>query len=177
MRIFLLLNYFQLLRIKEIRQKKGVTQKELASKTGIALRTIGDYENNKADITVLKLKSVASALDCNFWDLLEISGGITSTSIDTRALESQLSSSLESLPLELQVAILQAHLVESHKTIAALQNKKIAKLTQDFSNLEEYVYENISNLFGKKQADEYRNMLIKRKQEQSGIESENEKAG
>lgn len=56
--------------IKELRQKSGMTQEELAKKAGISRATIAMYENNIADnITVKTLESLAKALDCHVTDL------------------------------------------------------------------------------------------------------------
>ena len=56
--------------IKELRQKSGMTQEELAKKAGISRATIAMYENNTADnITVKTLESLAKALSCHVTDL------------------------------------------------------------------------------------------------------------
>ena len=59
--------------LKEIREKRGLTQKELAKKSGINFRMISQYEqgiknlNNARLITILKL---ANALDTSIFYLL-----------------------------------------------------------------------------------------------------------
>ena len=61
-------------KLKQIRKEKGLTQKELAEKTGTNLRTIQHYEQGSKDlnmaaaITVLR---IAQALDCSIEDLLD----------------------------------------------------------------------------------------------------------
>lgn len=52
-----------MLRIKEIREDKNITQDEMVSKTGIPKRSYVDYENGKSDIQLSKLQKIATALD------------------------------------------------------------------------------------------------------------------
>lgn len=59
--------------LKRIRIKAGLTQKELAKKSGVNFRMIQHYEQGDKDLnraaveTVIKL---ARALDCNITDLI-----------------------------------------------------------------------------------------------------------
>lgn len=60
--------------LKQYREMRKLSQRELAEKAGINLRTLQDYEqgrkpiNQAAAITVYKL---SEALDCAVWELLE----------------------------------------------------------------------------------------------------------
>lgn len=60
--------------LKEIRQKMGLSQRDLAERSGISLRMIQKYEQGQKDInkaqatTVFKL---SKALKCNMEDLLD----------------------------------------------------------------------------------------------------------
>lgn len=60
--------------LKEIREKRGLTQKELSEKSGINFRMISQYEqgvknlDNARLITLLKL---CNTLDCTLDDLIE----------------------------------------------------------------------------------------------------------
>lgn len=61
-----------MLRLRELRIEKGMTQQELSAKTGIAQGIISDIEsgstrNPRLD-TVMKL---ASALDCSVYDFVK----------------------------------------------------------------------------------------------------------
>ena len=59
--------------IKEIREQKGLTRKELAEKSGIHYKKITDYENEYIDIgnvTVKNLYKIATALECTIDALL-----------------------------------------------------------------------------------------------------------
>lgn len=61
--------------LKRIRESKGLTQAELAEKSGVNLRTIQNYEQGFKDInrgaveTVLK---IAEALDRNVYEIINI---------------------------------------------------------------------------------------------------------
>lgn len=50
-------------RIKEIRVAKGMTQLELAEKSGIALRTVQRIENNEVRPSFYSLNAIGEALD------------------------------------------------------------------------------------------------------------------
>ena len=51
-------------KLKEIREKKGITQEELERKSGVSRQTISAIENDKAgDIKIGTLKALANALD------------------------------------------------------------------------------------------------------------------
>ncbi|RKE81974.1 XRE family transcriptional regulator [Chryseobacterium sp. AG363] len=52
-----------MLRIKEIREDRNITQDEMVLKTGIPKRSYVDYENGKSDIQLSKLQKIATALD------------------------------------------------------------------------------------------------------------------
>lgn len=62
-------------RLKQIRELKGLTQAELAEKSGVNLRTVQNYEQGYKNInkgaveTVLK---IAEALDCNVYEIINI---------------------------------------------------------------------------------------------------------
>nr|WP_277871407.1 XRE family transcriptional regulator [Tamlana carrageenivorans] len=60
-----------MLKIKEIRTKKKLTQDDIVSITGIKKRSYVDYENQKADITLSKLQIIANALNVSVSDLIE----------------------------------------------------------------------------------------------------------
>lgn len=58
--------------IKEVRERKKLTQDELVELSGIKKRTYVDYENGKSDIPLSKLQNIAIALNV---DLFELFGG------------------------------------------------------------------------------------------------------
>lgn len=57
--------------IKEIREKKKLTQDEVVELSGIKKRTYVDYENGKSDIPLSKLQNIATALKVNLFDLFD----------------------------------------------------------------------------------------------------------
>lgn len=59
-----------MLKIKEIRELRGLTQDDMVVKTGISKRSYVDYENGKADIQLSKLQNIATILDVRLSDLL-----------------------------------------------------------------------------------------------------------
>ena len=52
-----------MLKIKEIRERKNITQDEMVAQTGIPKRSYVDYENGKSDIQLSRLQKIATALN------------------------------------------------------------------------------------------------------------------
>lgn len=48
--------------IRELRARKGYTQRDMSKIVGVSLTTYNKWENNLNDITVSKLKRIADAL-------------------------------------------------------------------------------------------------------------------
>ena len=62
------------MKLKDVRLAKGMSQSELAEKSGLNLRTIQAYEQGAKSIDGAKLDSLADlaiALDCSMADILE----------------------------------------------------------------------------------------------------------
>lgn len=57
-------------RIKMIREQKGMTQKQLAERCGMATGTIQQYELNKREPRQEQLDKIAEALDVDIFDLI-----------------------------------------------------------------------------------------------------------
>lgn len=55
--------------IKEIRKKKGYTQKQLAEKLGTSPQNLAQYETGKRQPKLETIKKMADALECNVSDL------------------------------------------------------------------------------------------------------------
>ncbi|MBA4700309.1 MAG: helix-turn-helix transcriptional regulator [Ruminococcus sp.] len=58
------------MRIKEIREIKGMSQQELADKVGISIRTMKRYENGETKPDVNKMFQIAEALEVQLTELL-----------------------------------------------------------------------------------------------------------
>lgn len=57
--------------LKQIRKEKGLTQAELAKRTGISRATISRLENGtQKDLMVGNLNRIAEALECKVSDLI-----------------------------------------------------------------------------------------------------------
>jgi len=52
--------------IRQLRQKKGITQEDLAAKTDISVRTIQRIESGEVDPRAFTLQSIAAALEVDF---------------------------------------------------------------------------------------------------------------
>lgn len=63
------------MKLKEARQAKGLTQKELAEAAGLSLRTLQHYEQGSKDLNMaaaITVYAIASALGVKVEDLLDI---------------------------------------------------------------------------------------------------------
>jgi transcriptional regulator with XRE-family HTH domain len=61
-----------MLRIKELRNKKNITAREIAESCGISERMFYDYETGKRDIMLSKLQSIANYLKIPITELLYV---------------------------------------------------------------------------------------------------------
>lgn len=62
-------------KLKETRNKKGISQKELAERAGITLKALQAYEQNYRPLeraSALDVYQIAKALDTTIEDLLEL---------------------------------------------------------------------------------------------------------
>ena len=73
-----------MLRIKQIRDDKKLTQDELSELSGIKKRSLVDYENGKTDIPLSKLQNIAIALGVTISELI----GETDRTITTQPVAS-----------------------------------------------------------------------------------------
>ena len=58
-----------LLKIKELRKQKKLSQIDLAEKIEVSVRMFAEYENETTDIPLKKLKKIADILEVNLNDL------------------------------------------------------------------------------------------------------------
>lgn len=66
-----------MLRIKEIRQEKKITQDAISEAIGISKRSFIDYETEKTDIPLGKLQNIASYLNVSVNDLINVHPEVT----------------------------------------------------------------------------------------------------
>lgn len=62
-------------KLKEARERAGLTQKELSERSGVNIRTVQNYEQGYKDINKaqgLSLYKLAKALDVTMEDLIEL---------------------------------------------------------------------------------------------------------
>lgn len=59
------------MKIKELRQKVGITQAELAASIGVSAQRMCQYENGQRRIPVSLLLPIRDALNCTWEELLE----------------------------------------------------------------------------------------------------------
>lgn len=60
-------------KLKEIRKKRGMTQAELAKKSGLNPRTLQDYEQGSKDLNSARLETILRlcvALECKMIDIV-----------------------------------------------------------------------------------------------------------
>ncbi len=62
--------FYNMLKIKLIREVKNITQDEMVIKTGIPKRSYVDYENEKQDISLDRLRKIATALQVSIAELI-----------------------------------------------------------------------------------------------------------
>src|SRR5690349_9589464 len=67
--------------IKQLRQKKGITQEELAAKTDISVRTIQRIESGEVDPRAFTLQSIAAALEVDFEVLASTESEVTEQAV------------------------------------------------------------------------------------------------
>ena len=98
--------------IKEIRERKKLTQDEVVTLSGIKKRTYVDYENGKSDIPLSKLQNIATALKVHIFQLFE----------DYTDLQSENSQSTELVQMQFENEALRKENTELKKDKDFLQS-------------------------------------------------------
>jgi transcriptional regulator with XRE-family HTH domain len=60
--------------LKQYREMRKLSQRELAERSGVSLRTLQDYEQGRKNINLaaaITVQKLAEALGCASWELLE----------------------------------------------------------------------------------------------------------
>lgn len=60
------------MKLKEIREKRNISQSELARRIGLKPQSINQYESNKRQMSLETLLKVIKILDCSADELLDI---------------------------------------------------------------------------------------------------------
>lgn len=58
-------------KIRAVRQSKGISQRQIAEEIGVDLKTYGNWETGRTDLTLSSIKRIAAALKVDervFWD-------------------------------------------------------------------------------------------------------------
>lgn len=61
--------------LKELRNQKNLTQKELSNITGISIKTIQAYEQNYLSLeyaSIINISKLCKALSCHYYNLVSI---------------------------------------------------------------------------------------------------------
>jgi len=61
--------------LREIRKQRGLTQKELSEKSGVARISIARYESGKVIPGALNLMKLAKAMECNAEEIITKKAG------------------------------------------------------------------------------------------------------
>lgn len=91
------------MRIQEIRKSKGIKQKELAAKLGIAANTLSQYETGNREPDLETIKRIALVLEVTIDELLDAkTKAPTLTKKDERDIEKKLADILADILADLE---------------------------------------------------------------------------
>ena len=57
--------------LKELREKKGITQQELSNETKISIKTLSRIENKDRNVRYINVKKLAEYFNVNLEDIIE----------------------------------------------------------------------------------------------------------
>lgn len=83
-------------RIKKLRKEQGLTQKELAKKTGLSIASIQGYEQGKYTPKIEQLEKLAFALNASLYDLIQYTKA-NFTLVELKALKTAISNDPRSI--------------------------------------------------------------------------------
>jgi XRE family aerobic/anaerobic benzoate catabolism transcriptional regulator len=92
-------------RVRELRERAGITRKVLSSATGVSERHLANLEYGEGNVSILVLQQVALALDCA---LAELTGDFTTASDEWRTIRSMLENRDEQTLHQARFAIAQS---------------------------------------------------------------------
>jgi len=83
--------------IRKLRKEKGVSQSDLAKKSGIPQTVISSYERNAADIPAHRLISIAKALKASIYELTGYAEPINPAELQNKLREADIDQLTEAL--------------------------------------------------------------------------------
>lgn len=89
-------------KIRQIRQKNGFSQENMADMLGISTTAYGDIERNKTDLTVNRAKEIAKILNISYLELLGLDFSELNHSLEKTNLENE-KLKIENEKLQLEV--------------------------------------------------------------------------
>jgi transcriptional regulator with XRE-family HTH domain len=130
-------------RIREVREKTGMTQAELAEKAHVSKGFLSDVENNKRNVSAQVLLRIANALGASLDFLLRGTEEEPEAPRGAVTIPPSLSRAAEELDLSYSQTL---ELLDTHKSIVARRsNRSVKELTvQDWKNL----YNAVKKVFG-----------------------------
>lgn len=83
--------------IKTLRRKSGITQKELAQRTGLSVASIQGYEQGKYKPKIEQLQKIALVLNASMYDLTQFTKDVNCTNQELRSTLANDSKSIQRL--------------------------------------------------------------------------------
>jgi transcriptional regulator with XRE-family HTH domain len=78
------------IRLRQIRERRGLTQLQLSTRSGVAQSTISQYETGTRSATLKTLRSLAGVLQCKPWELVEGASDLETVEDCVAVLEERL---------------------------------------------------------------------------------------
>lgn len=116
--------------IKNIRRKNGLTQKELAQKTGLSIASIQGYEQGKYKPKIEQLKKIATALNVSIYDLVQFTTGPNCTDRELKIALANDSKSVQRL--------LEDRIIYAYKKLNSEGQDKAIELVELLTKIPEY---------------------------------------
>lgn len=115
--------------IRHYRKKRGLTQKQLGDKCGMADSAIRRYESDRGNPTIETLAKLADALHIQTWDLFDGSFCEDFGLTDDTKTEAAIAPVLEVIAEDLRLLNLDGHVMACVKVKELTQNPKYQKET------------------------------------------------
>ncbi|MCI8582708.1 MAG: helix-turn-helix transcriptional regulator [Dorea sp.] len=127
-------------RLRELRTKKGFTQKEISELAGIPYSTYSNYENNNREPSLEQLKKIADALEIKILDILDINEYIEQTRLEK---EDSLLNYLYKLGIEIESIDGYSYIVKYKKKKYVIKDSDYEKLVYSISAFTKFTLDNL----------------------------------